>query len=375
VKCPEAPTAAYTAQVLYRLGPLLLLSLALAGCSSDDHASPPSADPISAAPRKWSFIEFSESRCRDGSPAGIFVNLEPSSKRLMIFLQGGGACFNPAMCEINPARIDRSNLEFATGILDRAHIDNPVADWNLVFVPYCTGDVHAGDNTSGDPGIGPQQFVGYRNLERFLDRLVPTFPGLTHVLYAGASAGGYATGLTADLPLRKFDARTRVIMLDDSGPGMSSTYIAKCLQRRWRTVFGYDRTVLADCGADCPDPDAYAQDIARHVMKNPRLGGGLLSSIDDALNPIIYGYGVDDCSADPTKIAAPLPVGQYRQGLIEFRELARANSATFGTYYVPGTIHTFTQDAAFYTLEVSGVRLVDWVSRLIDSAPAEHVGP
>jgi hypothetical protein len=354
----------------------LLVSCSVVACSSDEDTSAPrSPPPIAASARAWEFVEFPESRCRDGSSAGIFVNGAPSSQRLMIFLQGGGACFNAAMCGINPARVERADLGFATGILDRGQPDNPVADWNLVFVPYCTGDVHAGDHVGGDPGIGPQHFVGYRNLELFLDRLVPTFPQLTHVLFAGASAGGYATGLTADLPLRKFASSTRVVVLDDSGPGMSSTYIAKCLQRRWRTLFGYDRTILADCGRDCPDPDAYAQDIARHVMKNPRLSGGLLSSIDDALNPIIFGYGVDDCTADPARIAAPLPAGQYRQGLLEFRELARANGTSFGTYYVPGEAHTFTQDPGFSTVEVGGVRLVDWVSRLIDAAPAQHVGP
>lgn len=363
--------------MLHRIGVPLLLSLSLVGCASDDggERAPTRPDPISAPARDWSYIEFSESRCRDGSSAGIYVNLEPSSQRLLVFLQGGGACFNEAMCGINPAHIARGDTSFAAGILDRSHADNPVADWNLVFVPYCTGDVHAGDHAGGDPGVGPQYFVGYRNLERYLERLAATFPRLTHVLFAGASAGGYATGLTADLPLRKFGGRTRVVVLDDSGPGMSPTYIARCLQRRWRTLFGYERTILADCGADCPDPDAFAQDIARHVMRNPRLSGGLLSSIDDALNPIIYGYGVDECAADPTRIAAPLPPGQYRQGLLEFRELARANSETFGTYYVPGEVHTFTQDAAFYTVEVGGVRLVDWVARLIDAAPAQHVGP
>jgi hypothetical protein len=165
------------------------------------------------------------------------------------------------------------------------------------------------------------------------------------------------------------------IMLDDSGPGMSTDYIAPCLQRRWRTLFGFDRTALADCGADCPNPDAYTQDLALHVIENPRLHGGLLSSIEGGLNPYILGYGLDDCSADPGAVAEPLPADRYRQGLVEFRELARTRSSSFGTYYVPGSVHTFTRRPEFYTIEVGGVRLVDWVRGLIDAQPAAHVGP
>jgi hypothetical protein len=33
-----------------------------------------------------------------------------------------------------------------TGLLDRANPQNPVRDWSLLFVPYCTGDVHSASN-------------------------------------------------------------------------------------------------------------------------------------------------------------------------------------------------------------------------------------
>ena len=43
------------------------------------------------------------------------------------------------------------------GISDFQNAENPFADWYQVFIPYCTGDVHWGNNTEtyvpemGDP--------------------------------------------------------------------------------------------------------------------------------------------------------------------------------------------------------------------------------
>ena len=49
------------------------------------------------------------------------------------------------------------------------------------------------------PGVGPQQFDGYTNLEQFLGRIVPTFPGAKKLLYTGFSAGGFGTLLTVEM--------------------------------------------------------------------------------------------------------------------------------------------------------------------------------
>ena len=92
--------------------------------------------------------------CRDGSSTGFGINPSNASKKLMIFLEGGGACFNAVTCLVNPSAFSGNNYTGSSaGIFNRADIANPVKDWNFVDVPYCTGDVHAGNNPNGSvPG-------------------------------------------------------------------------------------------------------------------------------------------------------------------------------------------------------------------------------
>jgi apolipoprotein N-acyltransferase len=66
-------------------------------------------------------------------------------------------------------------------------------------MPYCTGDVHVGDNvvTYTDPaGVNPPitwRHVGYNNTRKALDYLHARFPTVGKLLVSGFSAGGTAT--------------------------------------------------------------------------------------------------------------------------------------------------------------------------------------
>ncbi|HRF94738.1 MAG TPA: hypothetical protein PLZ51_06085, partial [Aggregatilineales bacterium] len=78
----------------------------------------------------------------------------PTSK-LMIYFQGGGACWDGFTCgaigqfasryEV-PDLAGVGELTNNVGFFDYENPENPVADYNAVFVPYCTGDVHGGDS-------------------------------------------------------------------------------------------------------------------------------------------------------------------------------------------------------------------------------------
>jgi hypothetical protein len=335
----------------------------------------------------WTWVDFPAAHCRDGSSTGIGINANSASKKLMIFLAGGGACFNPLTCAMNPSCFAGTAGSCANtfpslvtgtgsaGIFNRADMANPVKDWNFVYVPYCTGDVHAGNNPNGSvSGVtGTQQFVGYANVAQYLTRLVPTFPGLTQVLLTGVSAGGFGAAANY-VPVARAFAPVPVSLLDDSGPPMNDPYAAKCLQQQWVQTWGLDKTLLADCGSDCPDPSNFTIDATKHAAKLfPNAPYGVVEDTADNTITLFFGFGQNSCMA-ATPIPTPLSQQQFTAGLTDMRMQLSANPK-FGAFIFAGTDHTTLTSPTFDTRTAGNVLLTDWIKQLVDSGTVTNVGP
>ncbi len=338
---------------------------------------PTNGMPITAPDNTWTYMDIADTKCRDGSTAGLAVSLNSKSDKVMIFLQGGGACFDSLTCLANPANAAGQKAAVTTGIFDRTNAANPVKDWNYVFIPYCTGDTFMGTNDNGMvTGVtGVQHFMGRPNMEKFLNRIVPTFPKATQVLLTGISAGGFGAASNSYLVQRAFGS-TPVTMLDDSGPPMSSKYIPACLQDKWRTTWGLDNSILADCGTACPNHSDYTLDYTKFVLKLADSRGGtvksgLLDSNDDGIITAFYGYGQNNCTGS---LSTPVPAAQYDAGLLDFRATVTALTPNFGTYYPAGTVHTWLASATLYTEAEGGTKLIDWVTAIVNGTGVSQVG-
>ena len=330
--------------------------------------------PITALDKTWTYVEFPETKCRDGSPAGIAVSLNSASKGLMIYLEGGGACFDSITCLANPRNAAGGRTEKTAGIFDRGRVENPVRDWNFVYVPYCTGDTHGGTKENGMvAGVsGPQQFVGQLNLKAFLQRVVPTLPEPTDVLLTGVSAGGFGAAQNGALVQRHYP-KVKIRIIDDSGPPLSVEVVPECLQQKWRETWGLDNSVLADCGADCPNPNDFSQafGILGAKVFNDR-PTGLIESARDSVIAGFYGAGLNMCTG--TALLNSVPAALFQSDLLAFREKVRQYE-NFSTYIPDSTQHTWLGGPTFYTANTGGVALVDWVRKIIAGESPGHVGP
>jgi cysteine-rich repeat protein len=342
------------------------------GCHECRLWEPPAGAPVSVSePLTWEWVEVEGARCRDGSPAGFAINTSPGATGLVIYLEGGGACFNELTCgTVNPSNTPASmRFPGGNGIFSRSDERNPVADWHMVYVPYCTGDVFAG--TAEDvmvPNVGVQQFVGYENMGHFLDRIVPTFGDVDQVLLTGISAGGFGAAANAKRVQRDFQD-VPVVLLDDSGPPMTNEYIAPCLQNWWRELWGFEGSILADCGAEC-SPDDYVIDMTDHLVRHaPDRVGGLFSHRQDFVIRFFYGFGDQDCSR-----SLPISPQVFEAGLDDFRGFIQDRADNFGTFYIDGEDHTCISGSCFYAAEADGVPFTDWVADLLDGTTS-HVGP
>jgi hypothetical protein len=357
-------------------------------------------------PKTWTWIPVDGNLCRDGSATGIGVSVGTATDKLMNYLEGGGACFNATTCGMNPTAFGKKDFaaqftaagapHASTGIFNRDYAQNPVKDWTFVYVPYCTGDVHAGNRRDSTvSGVtGKQQFVGYVNVANDLKRIVPSFPGLTKVLLAGVSAGGFGAASNYTQVAKAFGG-VPVYELDDSGPPMPDPYLARCLQTSQVAIWGLDKTILADCGADCPDPGNYPLDYAKHVGKNyPNVPLGLIESTDDMTITEFFGFAGPqaDCKGFQL-VSGPT----FTAGLTAVRA-ALKGEGKFGSFIFTGTQHTSLGGDATFQNGVTAaadtltgpdagaspeagaadggatIKLVDWVTQLVGGTTS-NVGP
>ena len=211
--------------------------------ASGDAAVSDSGPGVGAGSNQWTKIEPPGATCSDGSPYKLFVDLSDSSNDVVIFFEGGGACWDYASCSGEGARTAAnlnglpdehadalatlSGVDIEAGIvyplLNASPTVSPVADWNKVFVPYCTGDIYSGSTTVTyeDPdGIGEDfefQHVGHQNVLAAIEALSPMLPALDRMLVSGCSAGG--AGATTNYAfIREGLNPSRGYLVADSGP-------------------------------------------------------------------------------------------------------------------------------------------------------------
>jgi hypothetical protein len=107
----------------------------------------------------WTQHTFSQDsgdgpKCIAGTDYAVFTKTG-DPKKLLIFLQGGGACWqNFYRCNLfatGPGGQAPPEQPPFPGVFDTSSPDNPFADHSVVYMPYCDGSVFGGDNNVVDP--------------------------------------------------------------------------------------------------------------------------------------------------------------------------------------------------------------------------------
>ncbi|MEZ4380765.1 MAG: pectin acetylesterase-family hydrolase [Nannocystaceae bacterium] len=331
------------------------------GCRSDCTAVAPLDPPA----MEWKYYEIEGTKCLDGSPAGFGVSHNPASKDLMIYLEGGGACFSDA-CDFTAFSIPF--VPPVDGIFSRSNDNNPVRDWTMVYVPYCSGDIHGGDKET-ELGGQLRYFHGYRNVTRYLEVLIPSFP-VDRVLLTGISAGGFGAALNASQVAEAYGAGVELTVVDDSGPPLSNEVIAPCLQTIFRETWGLDGTVLVDC-PEC-DGDNFASDLLDHVITTyPDVRFGLFSNTGDQIIRSYMGAGwgggdYNNCEG----VGLPVPIAAYADDLDALRA---AYEGVISTFYLTGLGHTVLR-VGYNITSVKGTSVPEWVGQVL-AGDITHVGP
>lgn len=228
-----------------------IVALAACGGGSGAKADGPPADGSGAivAPNEtWTWVPVDGMQCADGSPTGIGVNLTDRSDRVMVFLQGGGACWDLNTCFTLMSAVHITGgfgqSDFQTEIssvgasyLFQRITTNPFRDASWIYVPYCTGDLHDGANVAMLDATHTVHFVGRTDTQLVLSRVAATRPTADTVWLVGVSAGGYGVALDWDLA-RAAWPQAAVHVLADSSPLVTTEptrYAA--MQAAWQMSF------------------------------------------------------------------------------------------------------------------------------------------
>lgn len=192
----------------------------------------------------WERVELTGTTCSDGSQYKFWVHDNPNSNDLLIMYEGGGACWDYESCSgalgllgaSNPNGlpddyITQQKANYVSPLVNgadpgfplRSKTDLVTKGWDVAYMPYCTGDVHVGNNvvTYSDPsGVNPPinfHHTGYNNSTSALDYLNTRLGSINRLMITGFSAGGVATAAV------HHEARQRLsfnkgFSLNDSGP-------------------------------------------------------------------------------------------------------------------------------------------------------------
>lgn len=165
--------------------------------------------------------------CADGTQSFISVNLRPDAKDLLIFLNGGGACWDSFSCGAgfahNLTRPKRTvNWESGKGIYDPHDAKNPLGkEFNVLEVAYCTGDLFAGNRTNNYGTATNPKLVrhrGYQNVLLALKEAKKMFGEPARVVMVGESAGGIGTYFHLRNLVSTFPTSKKFVLTDGAVP-------------------------------------------------------------------------------------------------------------------------------------------------------------
>lgn len=291
---------------------------------------------------------------------------EGASDSLVIFLQGGGACWGD-FCAAN----ETADGLPASGILNPGLDGNPVADWDVAYLPYCDGSLFAGDvdrmlppsqlsDGDSEPSMGYQR--GLQNLSAAMDVTVAEFPAPSRILLTGVSGGAFGT--IAALPLVRFYyPDTDILVFNDSGVGIAKEddpdFVNETLLAGWNA-----QSLIPESCTDCTSNGHITRLIEWQLDADPNFTMSALSFSEDAVIAVTF------LMITPQRFTTSL--------LAETGRTTDLFETRYKRFIPEGSAHTTlllesAGDVGGFTIgsletEIGGVTVLDWFSAMIEGS-------
>jgi hypothetical protein len=291
-----------------------------------------------------------ETRCIFSTSTPFAFQVIPgASDKLLFYFQGGGACWDEYSTKLGMCTTDVSPQSLV-GIFDRTSPNNEFRDYTIVFVSYCSGDVHGGDTVrpyTDSAGV-PVTQKGVANTQSALDWVKKQVSAgllanqFTDLAIMGCSAGSLGAQIWARQVLNQLSWKNAAVVPDSyagifpdgtMGPLISS--------------FGFCNTELAfpDIKDQCVAQTLTLMDIDRATMNAIKsVPFTFIQSKTDIVQQSFYvSVGV---SMNSTQKAIT-PAEFYSDVTKVFGTYSQEHE-NFLTYLIDGDQHCFTPYATVY---------------------------
>jgi hypothetical protein len=375
---------------LRRYVPVALVLIAFAGCGGESIVSQPQTQPPPDTEFKLisppDVVEYEGQElmpvCMDGSKYQFFAK-RGSVNKLLMYYQGGGACWEQLTCSVpvcdpnvNPDGADNPN-SFHSGFADLSNPDNPFRDWNIVFVPYCSCDLHFGDAAQDYANTDPEhpkhvEHRGYHNARVAEKYARENFPNPEEVFVTGSSAGAYGAWFNS-LFLHETFPNAHFDVLADAGNGVVTQNFLNTYFPNWNftahlptNIPGLENVLTNGTGIP-----GYTEIVAnyypdtRWAHYSTAFDGGaggqtgfynVMLNNNDPLAAVTWWYG--SCAFN----------AQMRTQVLETYASVPDN---YRYYIGTGSRHTMWGSDKVYTDTTGGVpTIVDWVNGMLSGSSA-----
>jgi hypothetical protein len=277
------------------------------------------------------------------------VTRDKGSEDLVIFLQGGGACWDGFRACNEEVRPGIPKL----GVLDPDLAENPLAEWNVAYLDYCDGGVHASDIDFPADATYPfaRTHHGLQNLSAGLDVTANIFPSPRRILLTGISGGGFGTIFALPL-VRTLYPGVPIELVNDSGVGVGKPDQPEFFEERLQ-YWNIFESFLPNSCPDCIAADGHGTGV--HIWsldQDPDLRLSLMSFTRDSTIAGVF-----------FNVPGPVWEVALRQ---EMQQAEDAHPERLRSFIADGTSHTFL--LSMTSLEVEGISVLDWLTAMLDDS-------
>uniref|UniRef100_K3WPQ5 Carboxylesterase type B domain-containing protein n=1 Tax=Globisporangium ultimum (strain ATCC 200006 / CBS 805.95 / DAOM BR144) TaxID=431595 RepID=K3WPQ5_GLOUD len=225
----------------------------------------------------------------------VFPNQDQDKKKVMLFFQGGGACADDdtcnfsLQCSLGASPTFTSNaVPSSTGILNRTNTDNVFQDWNIIHIPYCTGDLHIGNavhepvDSAMGKRLGRSQCMGqnmsthlngYENSLSALKWALANYPNPEHLIIGGASAGSLAAQALSVVVADMWDVEKKSIRYSVLG----DSYVGVLPEEKKPSGIVLD--YFGTCDVELKVPAGVVSDCKKHTLSVTELYSSLIKQL------------------------------------------------------------------------------------------------